>query len=101
MITIRRTLKHTLSDEAVRAQACNAFSFYGFLYPQFSPTMIWADDKASAVVTFTVLTLPLRSTWTFLPNRIDIEVQVPGLLGAWRDRAIEIIIKESEKWLKN
>lgn len=102
MITVRHTLKHSLSQEAVRDQACNAFEFYSAAYPQFSPTMIWVglNTSGAALVTFTVLTLPLRSTWTFLPGKIEIEVQVPELLTAWKDRALAVIIKESERWLK-
>lgn len=102
MITVRRTLKHTLTDAEVKARADQAYAHYCDKYPQFSPKMIWSDDNSVATVTFTVLTLPIRSTWAFNPRPyvIDIEVQVPGLLVAWKDKAIEVIDRESEKWLK-
>lgn len=96
---MKKSFPHQLSPKQAREVARQAFAAYLEKLVDYHPRFDWRDDD-NGDLTFQVLGKQVQGFISLLPGEILVEMKVPLLLKPFRKKALEVIGREINKWVK-
>jgi hypothetical protein len=95
---VTHDIPHDLDFDLAKLAARKAAEAYGERFAEYDYRATWVSDSR-VELGFTVVGRRLEGSLTVLPNRLQLELDVPLLMRPFRGKAIEIIEKEARMWL--
>ena len=95
--TVNYSMRHALTDDAIRALVVEAFSTYRQRYARLGPVLRWHED-GSAEVAVTLRGVGLRGRLQLRDGEVQVSVPLPRLLRPLEGRARALIDRELSRW---
>jgi len=95
---IEHIIPHTLSMTELTENAKKAIAEYTTKYAQYEPQFSWEGDSKISLK-FSTKGISIQGIVLLSPKELKLELDVPFLLRMFKNKAIEIIDKEAQKWL--
>lgn len=94
---MKHTVAHGLPTDVARRVVDDAFSHYRERFGAYRPALRWTDAD-TAEVSFSALGLRVGGTLRLLPGALEVAVDIPLPLRAFRGRAVAAVEREVGRW---
>lgn len=95
---MKHSVAHALTHDLAKKVAKKALESYQERFAEYEPRLLWQGDS-NAEVSFAVKGMNLKGSFEVLADRIDIDMDVPMLLRPFRQKAIDVVEREINKWI--
>jgi hypothetical protein len=95
---VTHDIPHDLDFDLAKLAAVKAAEAYGQRFAEYDYRAKWVSDRR-VELGFTVVGKRLEGAMTVMPDRLQLELEVPFMLRPFRGKAISIIEKEAQGWL--
>jgi hypothetical protein len=95
---MKHSVSHDLGQEKAVAAAKAAFAAYAERFAKYEPKADWVSETR-ANISFKAKGISLKGNIEVMPTSIDMDLDVPLLLRAFKGTALGAIEKEIEKWV--
>lgn len=96
---MKHSIDHDLDLVTAKKVTDRAFAEYGNRYPDYKPTLTWADERR-ADVSFSAKGIHLGGVMAIDEKTISLDLDVPFLFRPFQKRAIEVIDREVKVWIE-
>ena len=96
---MKHSIAHELDVASARRAVDSAFEVYRERFEQCSPCMEWTT-QTQAKISFSTMGVRLEGSVALVPGKIDMELRFPWIFSVFRNRAIQIIDRETHAWLR-
>jgi hypothetical protein len=90
---------HDLSPDLARRAAAKAWESYAARYAAYEPRLTWTTPDRGAFA-FVAMGVRIDGTIEIEPDAIAFDLRVPLLLRVFRKRALEVVEREAERWIR-
>jgi hypothetical protein len=95
---MKHSVPHDLGREKAKAAAEAALASYAARFAQYRPTATWTSpDRAD--ISFSAKGITLTGVLEVTPTSIDIDLDVPFLLRAFKGKALGAVDREIVLWV--
>ena len=98
-IAVKHDIRHGLDESLAQAVARKAVEAYAQQFSGFDFRHRWVDDSR-VELGFTVTGKRLEGSLSVLPEVLRFELEVPFLLKMFTGKAVDIVEKEAQVWIK-
>jgi hypothetical protein len=95
---MKHAVAHDLSLESAKKAATAALEAYSARFAEYNPSITWLNDYL-AEVQFKVKGVSLKGTFAILDKSIEMDMEVPMLLRMFKQKAIDVVEGEINKWI--
>lgn len=95
---MKHAVPHDLSIDAAKQAASAALAAYQQRFADYNPTITWVNETL-AEVNFKAKGVTMKGSFEILPDRIEMDMEVPFLLRMFRQKAIDVVEGEITKWV--
>ncbi len=96
---MKHSVAHDLPLDLAKKAAAKALESYQARFAEYDPQLCW-NDECNADVSFAVKGMSLKGSFEVLPDRIDIDMEVPLLLRPFKKKAMDVVEGEIGKWIE-
>jgi hypothetical protein len=97
--SMKHSVPHDLGRDKAKTVAEAAFSSYKEKFAKYSPQSNWVNDRR-ATISFSVKGVTLNGSMEVTDHSIDMELDVPFLLRPFKGKALGVIEKEIQAWVR-
>lgn len=95
---MKHSVPHSLPLDAARKVAQHAMEAYQARFAEYHPTITWISDHL-AEVSFKAKGVSLKGSFEIFADRIEMDMEVPLLLRMFKQKAVDVVEGEINKWL--
>lgn len=95
---MKHRVPHDLDTPLAKKATNAALQAYAERFSEYSPKVHWKNDTC-AEVSFQAKGITLKGLFELGPGCVEMDMEVPLLLRAFRKRAIEVIDAEIREWV--
>lgn len=96
---MKHSVPHDLSHALAREATHHALESYRARFSEYKPQGRWiTEDKAE--ISFSVVGSTLKGLVEVLPDRVELELDVPLMFRPFRGKALQIIEDEIKEWIR-
>lgn len=95
---VEHIISHSLSMSDLIENAKKAIAEYTTKYAQYEPQFVWEGEQKISIK-FSTKGITIQGVVFLNPQELKLELEVPFLLRMFKNKAIELIDKEAQKWL--
>ena len=96
---MKHVIQHDLDMPTAKRVADRAFAEYRSQYPDYQPSLSWVSEQR-ADVAFNAKGIKLAGAMHIEVRSIALELDVPFLFRPFQKKALEVIEREVNVWLK-
>lgn len=95
---MKHSVAHDLPIDLAKKAAAKALESYKERFADYDPQLKWNGDS-NAEVSFAVKGMTLKGAFAVLADRVDIEMEVPLLMRPFKQKALDVVEGEIQKWM--
>lgn len=95
---MKHSVPHDLSLELAKKAADAALQAYKARFSEYDPQITWVNDRL-AEVNFRAKGLTMKGSFEIKETAVDMDMEVPLLLRPFKNKALEVIEEQIQKWI--
>ena len=96
---MNHTIYHDLDAPMAKRALEKAAESYRARFASYDPSFTWENDER-AVVSFKALGMTAKGTLTLKAGAVDVTMEVPFVLRAFRQKAMSVVEEEVRHWVE-